>query len=89
MRNTLNGAERRSSAPSKRARQSVEERRKAADRMRLSRRRKQLRLRCYSVELHDDEVAALIRQGYLQGERRGDRAAVLSALYAFLDQRLV
>jgi hypothetical protein len=57
--------------------------------MRLSRRRKQLRLSCYSLEVHDDEIVALIRQGYLPGERRADRRAVLSALYAFMDQHLV
>ena len=87
-RNSTNGVEGPRSARSKPPRRSAEHRLKGADRMRLSRRRKQLRLRCYSVELHDEEVLALIRQRYLQVERRADRDAVLSALYSFLDEHL-
>jgi hypothetical protein len=85
---TTNGVEG-PSARSKPPRRSAEQRRKVADRMRLSRRRKQLRLRCYSVEIHDEEILALIRQRYLPAERRADQGAVLSALYAFLDRNLV
>jgi hypothetical protein len=88
MRNTANGVKAPASARSKPSRRTAEQRAKAADRMRLSRRRKQLRLSCYTVEIHDDEIVALIRQGYLQGERRADRGAVLSALYVFLDTNL-
>jgi hypothetical protein len=88
-RNTTTSVEAPSGARSKLPRRTAEQRAKAAVRMRLSRRRKQLRLRCYLVEIHDDEIGALIHQGYLQAERRADSGAVLSALYNFLDRTLV
>jgi hypothetical protein len=85
---TTTGVEAPSRARTKSLRRTTEQRAMAADRMRLSRRRKQLRLSCFTVEIHDDEVSALISQGYLKGELRADRGAVLRALYAFMSQHL-
>ena len=87
-RNTTTGVEAAGSARRKPSRRSAEQRRKGADRMRLSRRRKRLKLHCFLVELHDDEISALVSKGYLQRERCADRGAVLGAFYAFMDQNL-
>jgi hypothetical protein len=59
-----------------------------AKRMQEVRLRRRLGLRCYTVELHESEVAALVRQGYLSPERQADRDAVLQALHAFIEAQL-
>jgi hypothetical protein len=60
----------------------------AARRMRLHRERRSLGLRCLTIELHETEIDALIREGLLTSETRNDQNAVCSALYEFLDSVL-
>lgn len=45
-------------------------------------------MRCYTLELRDEEIAALVRRGLLSPDRRTDRAAVIKAMYEFLDRNL-
>jgi len=61
---------------------------RAAGRMRRSRDRRAKGMRCYTLELRDDEIAALVRRGLLSPDGRTDRAAVIKAMYAFLDRTL-
>jgi hypothetical protein len=61
---------------------------KAAARMRHSREGRKEGMRCFVLEIRDEEIAALVRRGYLAEENRADRAAVLKALYEFLDSTL-
>ena len=60
----------------------------AAERMRLHRERRGKGLRCLTIELHETEIDALIREGLLKSETRNDPSAVSDALYAFLDGTL-
>jgi hypothetical protein len=57
----------------------------AAERMRLHRERRRNGMRCLTIELHETEIDALIREGLLKSETRNDPSAVSDALYAFLD----
>jgi hypothetical protein len=59
-----------------------------AERMRRSRERRREGLRCYLMEIRDDEVEALIERGCLAAEDREDAGAVVEALYRFLDGAL-
>jgi hypothetical protein len=45
-------------------------------------------MRCYTLELRDAEIAALVRRGLLTPGEQTDRAAVIKAMYAFLDRAL-
>jgi hypothetical protein len=45
-------------------------------------------MRCLTIELHETEIDALIREGLLKSETRNDPSAVSDALYAFLDGTL-
>jgi hypothetical protein len=45
-------------------------------------------MRCYMLELRDEEIAMLVRHGLLAPEGQTDRAAVIKAMYAFLDGTL-
>jgi hypothetical protein len=56
--------------------------------MRWSRQRKRRGLKCYTIDVRDSEIETLVRDCYLQAERRGNKAAVVNALHAFLDQNL-
>jgi hypothetical protein len=60
----------------------------AAERMRRHRERRRDGLRCLTIELHETEIDALIREGLLKSETRNDPSAVSDALYAFLDDQL-
>ena len=60
----------------------------AALRMRRSRARRRKGLRCLTIELHETEIAALVRKGYLASEEQHDRCAVTEALYAFFEDEL-
>jgi len=60
----------------------------AAERMRLHRERRRNGMRCLTIELHETEIDALIREGLLKSETRNDPSAVNDALYAFLDDQL-
>jgi hypothetical protein len=57
----------------------------AAERMRLHRERRRNGMRCLTIELHETEIDALMREGLLKSETRNDPSAVSDALYAFLD----
>lgn len=64
----------------------------AAVRMRLHRHRRRLRIRCVSIELHEAEVEALVRKGWLKAEMRNHPASLVEALsghlgYSLLGQR--
>jgi hypothetical protein len=61
---------------------------KAAARMQRSRRRRAKGMRCYTLELRDDEIAALVRRGLLSPEGQTDRVAIKKAMYDFLDRTL-
>jgi hypothetical protein len=60
----------------------------AAERMRRSRSRRAKGLRCYTLEMRDSEIAALVRRGLLAPGERANRAAIIKAMYEFLDRTL-
>ena len=59
-----------------------------AARMRLHRQRELVRLACLTVEIRDSEIAALVRKGILEPDKRRDGKAVRKAMYSFLDPSL-
>jgi len=59
-----------------------------AERMRLFRERRRKGLRCVTIELHEDEIDALVRMGLLAPEMRNDANAIIEAMYAFFDRTL-
>jgi hypothetical protein len=61
---------------------------RAAARMRRSRERRAKRMRCYTLEVRDEEIAALVRRGLLSPDEQTNRAAIIKAMYAFLDHTL-
>lgn len=60
----------------------------AAERMRRSRHRRNKGMRCYTLELRDDETEALVGRGLLAKGEQTNRAAVLKTMYAFFDGTL-
>ena len=60
----------------------------AAERMGLFRERRRKGLRCVTIELHEDEIDALVRMGLLNVEMRNDANAIIEAMYAFFDRTL-
>ena len=60
----------------------------AAERMRLFRERRRKGLRCLTIELHEDEIDALVRMGLLTPEMRNDANAIIEAMYAFFGRTL-
>ena len=60
----------------------------AAERMRLFRERRRKGLRCVTIELHEDEIDALVRMGLLGAEMRNDADSIIEAMYAFFDRTL-
>jgi hypothetical protein len=61
----------------------------AAQRMRRYRDRRRDGLRCLTIELHEAEIDALIRDGFLRHETRNDASAIILALYAYFARTLV
>jgi hypothetical protein len=59
-----------------------------AERMRRHRERRREGLRCLTIEIHEEEIDALISRGFLKAETRNDVNAVLQAFYAFLESAL-
>jgi hypothetical protein len=57
----------------------------AAERLRRHRERRSLGLRCLTIQLHETEIAALIREGFLKIETRNDPDAICAALYELFD----
>ena len=64
------------------------ERSLAADRMRRHRKRRLDGMRCFTVELRETEIDALIRKGLLPADQRNEKKAILRALYRVLDRSL-
>jgi hypothetical protein len=56
----------------------------AAERMRRCRARRRAGFRCFTVELHDGEIEALVRRGILRGDERDDEGAVIDALSQYI-----
>jgi hypothetical protein len=61
---------------------------RAAERMRRCRTRRRDGLRCYSLELRDGEIKALVRRGLLLASEQTNRIAVIKAMYEFFDHTL-
>jgi hypothetical protein len=61
----------------------------AAARMRQSRWRRKRGYRCLRLDIHEDEISALVERKFLDPESRNDPDAVIDALYDFLEQELV
>ena len=60
----------------------------AAKRMRNSRERRRLGLRCVTVQLRATEVDVLVQKNLLNADARSDTYAVRDALHAYLDRTL-
>jgi len=56
--------------------------------MRRHRERRRNGLRCLWVELHEDELDALVQRGLLDPKSRDDENAIADALYAHLERTL-
>ena len=59
---------------------------RAAQRMRQSRSRRRKGLRCYTLQLRESEIAALVRRGLLSPDEQTNRVAVVKEMHALLDQ---
>ncbi len=57
----------------------------AAQRMRGTRYRRALGLRCIRFEIHDDQINALIGRRLLSPDKRNDPDAIAEALYVIVD----
>ena len=60
----------------------------AAERMRRYRQRRRDGMRCFTVEIRETEIDALIRKGLLKQESRNNCNEILHGLYAVLEQAL-
>jgi hypothetical protein len=61
---------------------------RATARMQRSRRRHREGLRCYTVELRDNEAEVLVELGLLSPTERANRHSVIKAIHSFFDQTL-
>lgn len=61
---------------------------RGAERMRRCRQRRRDGLRCYRLELRNDEIETLVRLRLLSPGEQTNRTAVVKAMYAFLDRTL-
>ena len=64
---------------------AVAQRSKAAERMRVFRKRRREGMRCVTLELRETEIDRLIDLGHLEEAGRHDANQILLALYRFLD----
>ena len=60
----------------------------AAERMRRHRERRREGLRCVTLDVHDGEIDALARRGFLKSDARNDLRSIEMALYEFLEHAL-
>jgi hypothetical protein len=60
----------------------------AAERMRRHRERRREGLRCVTLDVHDGEIDALARRGFLKDDARNDLRSIEMALYKFLEHAL-
>ena len=61
----------------------------AAARMRLTRLRRREGYRCLTIELHRNEIDALVTRGFLRSESCDDRWELAEALYRLFEKELV
>jgi hypothetical protein len=60
----------------------------AAERMRRHRERRQMGLRCVTLQVRDGEIEELIRRGLLRADMRNEVYEIREALYVHLDRTL-
>jgi hypothetical protein len=60
----------------------------AAERMRNHRERRKAGMRCFTIELRETEIDALIRKGFLTADTRNDTSEIIDAIYAYFDREL-
>ncbi len=60
----------------------------AAERMRLCRQRRREGMRCLTIEIHEEEINALVARGFLNFDQKQDSSAVTEALYRFFESDL-
>ena len=60
----------------------------AAERMRRYRERRRQGLRSVTLDIHDGEIDALARRGFLKADARNDLRSIEMALYEFLERTL-
>jgi hypothetical protein len=60
----------------------------AAERMRIARTRRKKGYRCILVEVHDNEIDALVRRGLLDRGDAEDLAAIQAALHRLFERVL-
>jgi len=58
---------------------------RGAERMQRCRQRRRKGLRCYILELRNEEIDALVQLRFLSSVETNNRTAVIKAMYAFLD----
>lgn len=61
---------------------------RATTRMQRSRNRRRAGLCCYTVELRDTEVEALVDLGLLASAERANNRSVIRAIHSFFDETL-
>jgi hypothetical protein len=59
-----------------------------AERMRQHRERRKSGMRCFTIELRETEIDALIKKGFLKAETRNDASEIIDAIYAFFNREL-
>lgn len=64
------------------------ERKRRAERQRRYRLRQRRNMRALQIDIRAAEIDALIRRGHLPEENRNDSAAIIEALYRFLNGAL-
>jgi len=57
-----------------------------AERARALRRRRREKLRVLTIELHEEEIGMMVKNGLLQAEDRDHQFAITAALYVVLDR---
>jgi hypothetical protein len=59
---------------------------RGAERMRRSRDLRRKGLRCYTLQIRESEIDALVDRGLLSKDERSSRTAVIKAMHNFLDR---
>jgi hypothetical protein len=54
----------------------------------MHRERRRERLRCVTIEVRDEEIETLARNGFLKTDARNDLRSIEMALYEFLERTL-
>ena len=61
---------------------------RAAARMQRSRKRRREGISCYTIQLRDNEIEALVDLGLLSPVECANRRSVIKAIHAFVDETL-